>query len=289
MKETIIYKTSPQYSIKADFHDCGVQNAPVIVYIHGGGLIWGSRNDLANAVIELYLRNGFSIFSIDYRLAPISLLPEILEDIKDALLWIQNEASNNFSINPDKIAVIGASAGGFLALSTGLFINKPQAIVSFYGYGDISAPWATAPSSFYLQKTAISLAMKEDLVSKDVNTEAKIQDRFLVYLSGRQTGEWVQDVTGLHPHYDKEALKKISPLYQVDESFPATLLLHGTRDNDVPYEQSVIMKEKLAELKVNATLFTIPEGDHVFDSEFHKPIVQEAFQEVISFLKEQLS
>ena len=87
--------------------------------------------------IELYHQAGFNIFSIDYRLAPESKLPAMKEDIADALHWVENEGAKQFDYDPEKIAVIGSSAGGFLALLTGIFTNKPKAIVSFYGYGDI--------------------------------------------------------------------------------------------------------------------------------------------------------
>ncbi len=139
MKKTVIFKENDQFTIKADFYETNRSQAPAIVYIHGGGLLWGDREDLPEEMIQLYTNNGFALFSIDYRLAPRSTLSDILEDVQDSLLWLVNEGPKEFSIDPSRIAVVGSSAGGFLALCTGMFTHKPRAIVSFYGYGDISA------------------------------------------------------------------------------------------------------------------------------------------------------
>ena len=148
-KTTIIYKQNANFEIRADFYPASEKSRPVIVYIHGGGLVWGSREDMKSEQIDYYQQAGFNVFSIDYRLAPESKLPAIKEDIEDALLWIENEGSKQFDYDPEKIAVIGSSAGGFLALLTGTFTNKPKAIVSFYGYGEIIGDWAVKPSPIF--------------------------------------------------------------------------------------------------------------------------------------------
>lgn len=145
-KTTIVYKKNSEFEINGDFYATSKDNAPVIVYIHGGGLVWGSKEDLKEEQIHFYLEDGFNIFSIDYRLAPETKLPEIKTDIADALLWVKQEGTKHFNYDPNKIVVIGGSAGGFLSLLTGIFEVKPNAIVSFYGYGDLTGDWAHRPS-----------------------------------------------------------------------------------------------------------------------------------------------
>ncbi|WHZ04392.1 alpha/beta hydrolase [Neobacillus sp. YX16] len=289
MKKTVIYKEDVNFSIKADFYGTYQENAPVVIYIHGGGLIWGTREEISEEMIKLYTDNGLSLFSIDYRLAPATKLPEILKDIEDAIHWIQVEGPKEFSIDPKKIAVAGSSAGGFLALSTGTFTLKPRAIVSLYGYGDLIGGWAASPSKFYCQKDTVSKELAYKLITDRIVTEATVEERFLFYVYARQNGVWIEEITGVNPLNNKEALYPFCPNRNVTKEFPPTLLLHGTKDTDVPYEQSVFMRAALIKHSVEARLITIPNGEHVFDKNFQDPIVQHALTQVIDFLKTHLN
>jgi acetyl esterase/lipase len=289
VKKTVIYKEDINFSIKADFYGTYQENAPVVIYIHGGGLIWGTREEISEEMIKLYTDNGFSLFSIDYRLAPGTKLPEILKDIEDAIRWIQLEGPKQFSIDPKKIAVVGSSAGGFLALSTGTFTHKPRAIVSLYGYGDLVGSWAASPSKFYCQKDTVSKELAYKLITDRIVTEASVEERFLFYVYARQNGVWIEEITGVNPLNNKEDLYPFCPNRNVTKVFPPTLLLHGTKDADVPYEQSVFMRAALIKQSVDARLITIPNGEHVFDKDFQDPIVQHALNQVIDFLKTRLS
>jgi acetyl esterase/lipase len=289
VKKTVIYKEDINLSIKADFYGTYQENAPVVIYIHGGGLIWGTREEISKEMIKLYTDNGFSLFSIDYRLAPSTKLPEILNDIEDAIQWIQLEGPKQFSIDPKKIAVVGSSAGGFLALSTGTFTLKPRAIVSLYGYGDLVGSWAVSPSKYYCQKDKVSRELAYKLITNRIVTEASVDERFLFYVYARQNGVWIEEITGVNPLNNKEGLYPFCPNRTVTPEFPPTLLLHGTNDTDVPYEQSVFMRAALIKQSVSARLITIPNGEHVFDKDFQDPIVQRALNQVIDFLKTHLS
>lgn len=289
MKKTVVYKRDENFEIKADFYGVKHDNAPVVVYIHGGGLVWGTRSEISEEMIELYTKQGIALFSIDYRLAPAAKLPDILEDIQDALHWIEKEGPKQFSINPRRIAVVGSSVGGFLALSTGTFKSKPRAIVSFYGYGDINGKWATTPSSFYCEKDIVPKDVAKTLVSDQTITEASIEQRFLLYVYARQHGEWIELITGVNPESNKEALKKYCPIHNITRDYPPTLLLHGTKDTDVPYEQSVFMRAAILKESVEAKLITIPNGEHVFDKDFHNPVVKNALKQVIDFLHTHLA
>ncbi|WP_059170252.1 alpha/beta hydrolase [Bacillus sp. FJAT-27445] len=287
-KQTVTYKDGSHFKLKADFYGVNKNQAPVVVYIHGGGFIWGSREDISEELLKLFLDNGFAVFSIDYRLAPESKLTDILEDVEDALRWLKTKCVNQFSIDPERIAVVGGSAGGFLALSTGLLKEKPRAIVSFYGYGDISAKWATEPSVFYRQKELIPRELALGLISDEIISEGPIEKRYLYYLYARQQGVWVNEITGFNPALDQVELLRLSPIHQVNQDFPPTLFLHGTKDIDVPYEQSVFMRAALVKNGVPARLITIPNGEHVFEKNFNDTVVREALGEVVGFLKEQV-
>ena len=110
----------------------------------------GNRSWLGNDVlVQKYLDAGYAIVSIDYRLAPQVKLNQILEDIDDAYRWVRTEGPRLFRIDPNRIAVVGHSAGGYLALMAGFRLTpRPAAVVSFYGYGDIAGAWYSRPTRF---------------------------------------------------------------------------------------------------------------------------------------------
>ena len=284
MKTTVIYKKEENFKLRGDFYPASQSARPVIIYIHGGGLLWGSREDMKSEQIEFYHQAGFNIFSIDYRLAPETKLPAIKEDIIDALAWVENEGTKQFDYDQEKMAVIGSSAGGYLALLTGTFTNKPKAIVSFYGYGDITGDWAVKPSPHYASMTNVPRELAKMIVSDEIISVGPIEKRYALYMYARQHGVWIEELSGLIPILEKKELSKYCPLHHIDADFPPTLLLHGTNDEDVPYEQSVLMAEGLSGTGVESKLITIPEGKHQFDEDWQNPIVQNSFEEVITFL-----
>ncbi|WHX51308.1 alpha/beta hydrolase [Paenibacillus woosongensis] len=283
-KETHIYKQVKGCTIQADIYSNG-KHSPVLMYIHGGALMFGSRSWLPLQHIELYYEAGFTIVSIDYRLAPQTKLYDIVQDIRDAIRWIKSNASQRYGFDADKLVLMGGSAGGYLSLLMGTMELKPKAIVSFYGYGDILGDWVMKPSEHYCQRPMVS--REEALRSVAAITVSEGEwDRFNYYLYCRQQGVWLTEMSGLDPVRDRNLLEMYNPLSNVREDFPPTLLLHGDKDTDVPYEQSVLMYEQLCKFGVPAELITIPGADHVFDQHFAEVEVQDAFRRTIDFMNE---
>ena len=82
---------------------------------------------------------------------------KIIEDLDEAYRWVRVDGPRLFRIDPNRIAVVGHSAGGYLALMAGFRLNpRPAALVSFYGYGDITAEWYSRPDPFYNRQPAVS-------------------------------------------------------------------------------------------------------------------------------------
>ena len=137
---TSVYKTVGGHAIYADVSRSADDVVrPTLVYIHGGALIMGSRAGLDETVRKRYVAAGFGLVSIDYRLAPETKLPAIAEDLDDAFRWVRTVAADHYHLDPSRVAVVGHSAGGYLALLSGIRVRpRPTAIVSYYGYGDRS-------------------------------------------------------------------------------------------------------------------------------------------------------
>ena len=132
-KKTWVYKKVGELEIKADVYRAGDEKTrPVVVWIHGGALINGHREAVSGKVMDWAKKSGYVLVSIDYRLAPESQLPLVVEDVQDAMKWIRKEGPKLFHADPAKLAVTGGSAGGYLTLTTGYRVQPaPSVLISF--------------------------------------------------------------------------------------------------------------------------------------------------------------
>jgi acetyl esterase/lipase len=294
---TVVFKTTGATALHADVYRArGRGPRPAILWLHGGALIFGDRGMIPRWQLERYREAGYSVVAIDYRLAPETKLPEILSDVISGIAWAREEGSRRFAVDPARLAIVGHSAGGYLTLLAGSRVSPlPQALISFYGYGDIIGDWYTTPSPYYCQFPAVSAAEAWSVVDPDTaepsaiasgGSGAQPPDRSRLYLYSRQQGCWPQLVAGLDPMRQRQALLGYCPVQHVTANHPPTLLLHGDADTDVPYAQSQIMASALATAGAPHRLLTIANGEHVFDARAEDPTVQEAFAQVLAFLAE---
>jgi len=289
-KQTYTYKQVGNLSIQADVYRLSDGQAkPVIFWIHGGALIFGQRGSVNPVQLRRYLDAGYILVSIDYRLAPETRLREILEDVKDAYGWVREKGPALFQADPDRIAVVGNSAGGYLTLAAGhLFAPRPNALVSFYGYGDVVGPWSSRPDPYYSKQKQVQRAEAYSLVGTEPISQAATENRWPYYLYCRQNGLWPREVVGLDPDKEPAAFRPYCPLQNVSKDYPPTLLLHGDKDTDVPFEQSVLMAQALAREGVPHQFIKMPGAGHRFDRDMDNPETIRAFEQVLSFLEEHL-
>jgi acetyl esterase/lipase len=288
-KKTFVYKIVGQDSIKSDFYRISNDRIvrPIVIWIHGGALIWGGSSSLPREQLEFYLDAGYSVLSIDYRLAPETKLHEIVEDIRDAIIWVQNN-DTRLQIDPKRIFVVGHSAGGYLALMTGYILdNPPRGIVSFYGYGDIQSEWCNQPDSFYINYGSVTKEKAFELIHNSVITNASSKDRFDLYLYCRQQGIWTNIVSGHDPAQEPEYFDRFCPTKNISSSFPPVLLIHGDNDTDVPFEQSILMDEALNLKNIDHQFIKMTGFGHAFDKlegGLGNAQISNTFHEVIKFL-----
>jgi acetyl esterase/lipase len=291
-KSTHVYKKTPKgLSIEADVYRVQDDKVrPILLWLHGGGLIYGSRKELRQERLQDYIRAGYTVVAADYRLAPESKLPEIVGDVKDALAWVHK---NIKLLKGDArlIGAVGHSAGGYLAQTLGTLPAPPKALVSFYGYGKITSPWYAEKSTYYngFPKVRADTAA-ESLGQSEIEKSSGELNRSQYYIYLRQSGTWPQGVSGgRDPRTDAAWFAPYEPAQRVSRSFSPTLFLHGKRDADVPVQESETMAAALKAKGVEARLVTNPGWGHAFEEnqDFN---AREIFQqEVFPFLDKHLN
>jgi acetyl esterase/lipase len=211
---------------------------PTVIFIHGGGWVQGTKEGSMLRVLP-YIAMGYSVVNVEYRLANVSLAPAAIEDCRCALRWVVAHAKE-YNLDPNRLILAGESAGGHLALTTGMIpasagfdrtcyqVNEPRvaAIVDFYGITDIA-----------------------DLL--DGPNKKPFPE------SWPYTVQWL----GNQPNR-AELAKAASPLTYVKTGMPPTIMIHGDADNLVPYEHSIKLRDALQKAGVPNELVTIPKGGH---------------------------
>lgn len=266
-KVTVVYKSAGGVDVKADvYHYRDAMVRPAVVWLHGGALINGHRESVSGPVRNFAFTNGCVLVSFDYRLAPEIKLPAIIEDIEDAFRWLRREGPGRFHIDPERIAVTGGSAGGYLTLATGHRVKpRPRALVAFWGYGDLIGDWYSKPSPHPChnrRKVAAEEAWQQVSGPAVADARERKGDGALFYNFCRQTGLWPKAITGWDPRREPEKFFPFMPVKNVAADYPPTVLIHGTADTDVPFELSRMMAQEFQKHGVAYQFHEIAHGEH---------------------------
>lgn len=205
--------------------------APLLVFIHGGGWKSGKRSDYLIYLID-FAGRGYVTATVSYRLLEDGPYPACAEDIKDVIGWFFRNGEK-YGYDPDRIALIGGSAGGHLAMLGGYgwgkeneisdsLNHKIKAVVDIYGPADLTTEYAR----------------KHPLVTSFIARS-------------------YQDSAGLY--------SEASPVIYLDKNDPPTLILHGTSDRLVPIGQSDDLKKRLDSLGVPCEYYRLPLWPHTMD------------------------
>lgn len=232
-----------------------VRPTPVVINIHGGG--WKNGVKESQGGFSGFFKSGIAIANIEYRMTNYATAPAAIEDARCALIYLIQNAKK-FNIDVNKIVVMGGSAGGHLALMTGLMGNnhlfdnnckgveniKVAAIIDKYGITDV---WAWAYNDY-------GPAVRKS----------------------RSPGDWL----GARKN-DEAFAKTVSPIWYVNKKSPPTLIIHGDADSTVPYVQSQDLLKKFKDAGVVSELITVPGGGH---GKFTKEKNAELTKQIIDFI-----
>ena len=242
----IVYHTANDYENKLDVYRPpeATQPTPVVVVIHGGGWVEGTKEE---RVLEMmpYLQMGFAAVNVEYRLGRISLAPAAVQDCRCALHWVFANAKK-YNFDPNRVVLQGGSAGGHLALMTGML--TPAA--------GFDRECRTPMDNYWSQNPGTS---KDPRVAAIVNWFG-ITD-VLEELHGPNAKGYAVAWVGDQPNAD-EIAKRVSPINYVTNDVPPIITIHGDRDSLVPYEQAVRLHKALDAAKVPNELHTVPGADH---------------------------
>jgi acetyl esterase/lipase len=230
---------------------------PAVVCIHGGGFRAGKREGWDSICRQLAAR-GYVAVTITYRLAPKYQFPAAVEDCKAAVRWMRANAGK-YHVDPGRIAVLGDSAGGhltqFLAVTNNVHdfdgdqnpgqSSEVQCAVSFYG-----------PCDF----------------TKSYGKSVDAAEVLPLFLGGNLEQQ-------RHRHI------LASPLSWVTPDAPPILLLHGTNDKYVNYEQAILMRDRLKAAEVDVELLTLEGAGHGFKGDDQKRAYAATFEFLDKHLK----
>lgn len=241
----IIYGTANGFQLKLDVYEPVKLTAPVpvVMVIHGGGWVEGSKEDRIFEGLP-YMEMGFAVVNVEYRLARVSLAPAAVEDCLCALHWIGRNAGK-YHFDLSKVIVTGGSAGGHLALTTGMI--PPSAGFDNQCASEDDETWAGPWTS------------KRPNVAAIVNFFG-ITD-VAEMLQGPNIRSYAVGWFGSLP--DRMALaKRVSPLTYVRPGLPPIITIHGDSDPLVPYSQAVRLHDALTKAGAKNQLVTIKGGKH---------------------------
>ena len=217
---------------------------PAAILIHGGGFDEGSKSTNPRPLFEPLANAGWAWFSIDYRMAPEFKFVDTREDVSSAIRWLKKNAKQ-YHVDVTKIVIIGESAGGLLVNYAGTHETpdtKIAAVVDFYGpvdYGKLAQARRDHPERFNVTS---------------INRHAANGGGIHFF------GVDQLDEAGL------AKLWSLAPIAAVHKGMPPFLCIHGTKDDQVLYEQTPAMCDAMHKVGAKCDIITVEGGGHGMSS-----------------------
>ncbi len=253
------------------------------VYIHGGAWFIMDK-DYAKTTRPFFnhlVAQGHTVMDVAYRLCPEVDIYGMVGDVKRAIAWMKANA-DSYGVNPEKIVLVGASAGGHLAQLAGYTPQHPEltpedlksadlsvcGVISYYGFTDLLDLYQEMNLQKMVGEPTVPIGTKLD--SKEAFQYFGRMDILL--------GGWPQDAPDMY--------QLASPVTHVDPGCPPTLLIQGYQDMFCPVDSTCAHHAKLVESGVPAINVVFPWTDHAFDLALPQvnPAAQSALYDVDRFL-----
>lgn len=273
--------------------DEGRAHRGAILYLHGGGLLYGERDDLPRPYVDLFLEHGYSLVCADYPLAPEAPLVAIEASVDALWWWFSHEFAPEYGVRADELFLFGRSAGAYLALTlAGRLVEEadaigrtsgatyepvqtqPAGIIDLYGFGSLDAPFLIEPSAYYQSLPAVSEVTAEGLMLSSPITSGAKEMRFSLYVYARQRGLW-RDLLGVGP--GEAAVHSLTDI-QVGR-MPPVFYAASTDDQDVPYATSKALARRLRARMV--TVYGLP---HDFDRDLTDSTGMDVYRQCMAWM-----
>lgn len=230
------------------YRDSKASPRPLVIYVHGGGWVAGNTraagaiSDFPAALASL-AAEGFTVASLEYRLAGEAPHPAQVQDVRAAIRFLKANAAR-FGVDPARIAVWGGSAGGHLAALAATSCNDP-------GF-DVKAATPPAAGDTCVQAAAIWYGVFDfaPLLARQGQPGAPAAENQLLGCVPAQC--------------PADRVANASPAHFFTPKAPPFLLIHGINDRTVPVEQSRLAEAQLQALRVPVTALYIANVDHSF-------------------------
>ncbi|HWT03359.1 MAG TPA: alpha/beta hydrolase [Pyrinomonadaceae bacterium] len=265
VRSNITYSRANNADLKLDLYLPRDRPAPVptVMFIHGGGWVEGSKEiDVLNLLPYLSLK--FAVVNVGYRLGRASLAPAAVEDCRCALRWIQRNAKQ-LNLDTSRIVLTGISAGGHLALITGM-LPTPNVFDRACPTDD-SVRWNSGTEPQPKVAAIVNVFGITDVADLLEGGNAK-----------HYAIEWFGSMGGR-----TELARQVSPVTHVRAGLPPVITIHGDADDVVPYSHAVRLHDALEREKVPNQLFTIKGGGH---GGFNRQQILSSYAEVRKFLRQ---
>ncbi|MBX3444480.1 MAG: alpha/beta hydrolase [Planctomyces sp.] len=212
---------------------------PLLVFIHGGGWRGGNKADYRVYAVH-FAQRGYVVASVGYRLSGEAQYPAAVHDVKCAIRWLRSQAAE-LKIDPDRIGVVGGSAGGHLAMMIGYSADVPELD------GDGGSPGVSSRV-----QAVVNIYGPCDLTTDFVRENAAAKNLCRGFFGGE-----VDELLSVY--------QQASPITHLTADDPPTLILHGTTDDVVPIDQSDILSARLQELEIPYVYDRLPGWPHTMD------------------------
>lgn len=231
----LVYGAADGQQLTMDYYaPKGAAPHPIVIIIHGGGYRRGDSTSGSEAYCADFLAPaGYAVFSINYRLAPKYPYPDMVLDVERAVRYLRYNAKK-WNGEPNEIALVGGSAGGYLSNMVGLRggPGDPHAVDPV----DRESAKVQAVVSLYAQSSVETVPLNADVHA--------LLDPFI-----RQNGR-------------QKALHEASPITYVSKNSPPFLQILGDKDEYIPFTEATNLDAALKKAGVDSKIIRIPGGMH---------------------------